>query len=313
MYDYAHKTLKKVEERYARQPSSSGVCSGCQAAGIAARALAQCARKQRGSRDDITVMLVNLSANCSCVKPPVTLSSATINSGLLASSSTGGVSNARPGPAVSSGTQLHSSPASLGDQPLGSSEAGTSSQQRQQELLHKQLKQPPQPSLPPVLPAAQRPQHRQPPPQKWRAGSTHPGLLLQPSVCPGTACSMQASAFDAGPHHGTDGLHSSLLSDLALSSPFAMMLGGTVAEVEVEVEVQVEVDPFDSSAGSGSAVVSGGSAPPAFVTALVPSGSAAMRKRSLSMALGNSRSCGSVGAPQLGPMGSSEPPVVVLT
>jgi hypothetical protein len=111
-----------------------------------------------------------------------------------------------------------------------------------------------------------------------------------------------------------DGLQHSLLSDLAMSSPFAMMLSSAaVAEVEVEVDLDL-VSPF-STVGSG--VVSGGSAPPALefvAAALVPSGgSSGARKRSLSVALGNSRSCGSVGAPPLGPLSSTEPPVVVLT
>lgn len=301
VYDYAHKALGKVERaRLHSAPSTSGVCSGCQAASVAARALAQCARKQRGSRDDITVLLANLGAACSCTKPPVTLSSATLNSGLLASTSTGGVATAgKAGATVASGVQLHSSPAALGDQPTAGAEACTNPQQhskqqpKQQhsEVLHRQAKHAKQSYSP------------QQPPHKCRGGPPHAGgLLLQPSVCPGTACPMQASAvaFDSGPHHAADAMQSGLLSDLALSSPFAMMLGGAVAEIEVEVEV---VDASLTSDSNG--VVSGGSAPPGFV--------AGLRKRSLSMALANTRSCGSVGAPQLRPMGSSEQPVVVLT
>lgn len=322
VYDYALKAVQKVTEHIARQQSpSNGVCAGCKAAGIAARALASVARKQRGSRDDITVMVANLSGNCSCANPPAMLSSATgSSSGLLASSSTGGATRqAQQSNAVASGVQLHSSPAALGLQPdAPPAEAGLSSQQvpqqqQQQQAAFKPPKQP-QHSLPaaPRLPCHQQ-QQRQ---HKWRPGVMHGGLLLQPSVCPGPASAMHASAaFDAGPHHhvaSADGLQHSLLSDLAMSSPFAMMLGGAVAEVDV-----VEVD---LSSGSGSSVVSGGSAPPALniaaAAALVPFGPSGLRKRSLSVALGNSRSCGSVGAPPLGQMNShcsSEPPVVVLT
>lgn len=319
VYDYALKAVQKVTEHIARQQSpSNGVCAGCKAAGIAARALASVARKQRGSRDDITVMVANLSGNCSCANPPAMLSSATgSSSGLLASTSTGGATGrAQQSGAVASGVQLHSSPAALGQQPdTPPAEAGPSSQQAQQQR-QAVLKPPKQPQQ--SLPAAPRlPHHQQQQQQhKWRPGVMHGGLLLQPSVCPGPAAAMHAAAaFDAGPHHhvaSADGLQHSLLSDLAMSSPFAMMLGGTVAEVDV-IEVNL-------SSGSGSSVVSGGSAPPALniaaAAALVPFGSSGLRKRSLSVALGNSRSCGSVGAPPLGQINShcsSEPPVVVLT
>jgi hypothetical protein len=323
VYDYALKAVKKVEEHVAKQPFSNGVCAGCKAAGIAARALASCARKQRGSRDDITVMVANMGGNCTCANPPVVLSSATgSSSGLLASSSTGGVtgrSTQQQGGTIATGVQLHSSPAALG-QPPGSpsSESGPSAQgphseqqpeqqPEQQQPQQSQFKLPKQPQQ--SLPVARQQQQ----PQKWRPGSAHGGLLLQPSVCPGPASAKHAAAVVAGPlHHavGGEGLQHSLLSDLAMSSPFAMMLG-TVAEIEVGL---VEVSDFSTT--SGSAVVSGGSAPPAFnvvAAALMSSGSSGLRKRSLSVALGNSRSCGSVGAPQLGPIASNEPPVVVLS
>jgi hypothetical protein len=320
VYDYALKAVKKVEEHVAKQPLSNGICAGCKAAGIAARALASCARKQRGSRDDITVMVANMGGNCTCANPPAVLSSATgSSSGLLASSSTGGATRrATPQQSgtIAIGVQLHSSPAALG-QPSGlpSSDSGPSAQRPQSERRPEQqqphqsqfFKPPKQPQQ--SLPVARQQQQL----QKWRPGSAHGGLLLQPSVCPGPASAMHAAAVDAGHlHHavGGEGLQHSLLSDLAMSSPFATMLG-TVAEVEVGL-----VEVSDLSTASGSGVVSGGSAPPAFnavAAALMSSGSAGLRKRSLSVALGNSRSCGSVGAPQLGPIASNEPPVVVLT
>lgn len=317
MYDYALKAVKRVEERQARQPSSNGTCAGCHAAGIAARALSNYARKQRGSRDDITVMLVNLGQPCSCTDPPAVLSSATASNGVLTTSSTGA---GRPSEgSVAAGVQLHSSPAVLGGQQAGASDQGLSGhrqqpQQQQEAPFLPPRQQHPQHSLPAAPRPPQVPQQQQ---HKWRPGATlGNGLFLQPSVCPGPASAMHAAAFDAGPQRG-DGMHSSLLSDLALSSPFAMMLGGAIAEVEVEVEVDV-VEVVDGFTSSSSGVVSGGSAPPALnlVAALGHSGSIGLRKRSLSVALGNSRSCGSVGAPPLGPMGpmrSTEPPVVVLT
>lgn len=330
VYDFAVRTGKKVADRTAQQqPSISGTCVGCKTAGVTARMLAQVARKQRGSRDDITVMMVNLRGACSCTSPPVVLSSGTVNSsgGLLASSSTGGATSARqqPGPSVASGVQLHSSPAALGQHPAGSGDIGAALNQPQLQPLNHQLdqqqlfaaqalKQPAQQQQhQPLasLPAAHR-RHPQQQQHKWQPG--HGGLLLQPSVCPGSAADMQAAATHhhhhhhdaAGVPHAADGAHPSLLSDLALSSPFAMMLGGAVAEVEV-----VEVSDFSTASG-GSSVVSGGSAPVAFVAKLSTAGSSGMRKRSLSVALGNSRSCGST--PQLvGPLGSNDQPVVVLT
>lgn len=341
MYDYAVKAVHKVQDRLTRQRSpTNDVCAGCKAAGIAARALSSVARKQRRSRDDITVIVANLGASCSCTNPPATLSSATAgsSSSLLASSSTGGPhdGSAQHSDSIAAGVQLHSSPAALGlQQPTDAAAAATDAgpsqlqqhphpqeQHTQQQGLFKPPKQPQQ-SLPATrrLPARPPQQHCKRAPGA-AAGAVHgPGLLLQPSVCPGPA----SAVYDASAHHHNmpvtsstaDGLQHSLLSDLAMSSPFAMMLSSAaVAEVEVEVDLHLDlVSPF-STAGSGG-VVSGGSAPPALefvAAALVPSGgSSGARKHSLSVALGNSRSCGSVGAPPLGPLSSTEPPVVVLT
>lgn len=341
MYDYAVKAVHKVQDRLTRQRSPThDVCAGCKAAGIAARALSSVARKQRRSRDDITVIVANLGASCTCTNPPATLSSATAgsSSSLLASSSTGGPhdGSAQHSDTIAAGVQLHSSPAALGLQrPTDAAAAAAAAnvspsqlqqhphqqeQHTQQQALFRPPKQPQQ-SLPATrrLPACPPQQHLKRAPGA-AAGAVHgPGLLLQPSVCPGPASAVyEASAA----HHNmpvtstADGLQHSLLSDLAMSSPFAMMLSSAaVAEVEVEVDLHLDlVSPF-STAGSG--VVSGGSAPPALefvAAALVPSGgSSGARKRSLSVALGNSRSCGSVGAPPLGPLSSTEPPVVVLT
>lgn len=340
VYDYAVKAVHKVQDRLTRQRSPThDVCAGCKAAGIAARALSSVARKQRRSRDDISVIVANLGASCSCTNPPATLSSATAgsSSSLFASSSTGGPhdGSAQHSDSVAAGVQLHSSPAVLGlqqptDAAAAATDAGSSQMQQhphqqeqhtQQQALFRPPKQPQQ-----SLPAARRLPAR-PPPQHLKrapgaaAGAMHgAGLLLQPSVCPGPA----SAVYEASAHHHhnmpvastADGLQHSLLSDLAMSSPFAMMLSSAaVAEVEVEVDLHLDlVSPF-STVGSG--VTSGGSAPPALefvAAALVPSGgSSGARKRSLSVALGNSRSCGSVGAPPLGPLSSTEPPVVVLT
>jgi hypothetical protein len=326
VYDYARKAVKKAEEHHAQQPNSKGVCTGCLASGVAARALAHCARKQRGSRDDITVMLANLGGGvCTCLNPPAVLSLATSSKGsLLASSSTGGVRSGQDGSSSAAAVAALrasslSGPAALGQDPPTSSGGtnGTSNppQEQQQHSMHPPAKAHKQQPLQ-SLSAPQRThqlQHQQQQGHRWRPGSAHTGLVLQPSVCPGPASATAASAHASGAQHTGSG--HSILSDLALSSPFAMMLGGTVTEVELVAEV-VGV-PEQQTAG-GSEVVSRGSAPPALVaTALgsvaVAAGASGLRKRSLSVALGNSRSCGSAGAPQLGPMGSTEPPVVVLT
>jgi hypothetical protein len=337
VYDYARKAVKKVEEHHARQPSSKSVCTGCLASGVAARALAHCARKQRGSRDDITVMLANLGGGvCTCQNPPAVLSLATSSkSSLLDSSSTGGV---RAGQGASSsaaaGAPLRASslsgPAALGQfpPPTSGGDAGTSDpaqQEQQHERERERERQQQHPLHPPAkahkqqqlqsLPAPQRThqlQHQQQQAHRWRPGAAHPGLVLQPSVCPGPASALHASAHGSASHHAGSGY--SILSDLALSSPFAMMLGGTVAEVEVVADIAVGVPEQPTASGAG--VVSGGSAPPTLVATALGSvgvGASGLRKRSLSVALGNSRSCGSAGVPQMGPMGSAEPPVVVLT
>jgi hypothetical protein len=136
----------------------------------------------------------------------------------------------------------------------------------------------------------------------------HAGLVLQPSVCPSTA----AAAQDAGQQFAGEGAHSACLSDLALSSPFALMLKGAAAEVEIQIDaVAPEVCDFCKSNGSAG-VVSGGSAPPTLVAALAHNSSAGLRKRSLSVALGNSRSCGSAGV-ACEAHGEQQAPVVVLT
>jgi hypothetical protein len=81
VYEYARKTLQKVQEKHASMPCSKGMCCACQAAGIAARALTHFARNKRHSRDDITVLVVNLHTPCSC--PKSTSSHYTSNSSLL--------------------------------------------------------------------------------------------------------------------------------------------------------------------------------------------------------------------------------------
>lgn len=64
---YLQRAVAKVAERASAADASACVaCMPCQAAGVAARALAQCARRQRHSSDDITVLVVDLIRQCSC-------------------------------------------------------------------------------------------------------------------------------------------------------------------------------------------------------------------------------------------------------
>lgn len=60
VYDYASRTLRKMQEKFPSGTTDKGLCCACQAAGCASQALARAAREQRNSRDDITVLLVRV-------------------------------------------------------------------------------------------------------------------------------------------------------------------------------------------------------------------------------------------------------------
>jgi hypothetical protein len=335
VYQYAHKTLQKVADRCPRAPSANGACCGCQAAGVAARALSQCARKQRGSRDDITVLLANMAAACQCLKLPTLLSSSSKGAaaGSLRGACGGGGSVACDGmPSSSSNARvapLHSSPAAL--------DAGVTLAQHQQQ---------PQSSQPPQLPDAVAKQPQQQPQQHDQGAADDTalrlqavrqcvrhdappwpaGLQLQPSVAPSSAA---GSGGSSGVHNHAAGAaggggaaaltRGGVLSDLALSSPFAMMLCHDASAKGMDVDHVLHAAVAVAGAGK--------SAPPGMIAGALLTAAdrvgrsaptlssgdvaGAARKRSLSAALVSSRSCGSVGVQ--GRMGSSELPVVVLT
>ncbi|WIA28603.1 hypothetical protein OEZ86_011143 [Tetradesmus obliquus] len=67
VYDYASRTLRKMQEKFPSGTTDKGLCCACQAAGCASQALARAAREQRNSRDDITVLLVNLKTPCTAL------------------------------------------------------------------------------------------------------------------------------------------------------------------------------------------------------------------------------------------------------
>jgi hypothetical protein len=58
VYDYASRTLRKMQEKFPSGTTDKGLCCACQAAGVASQALARSAREKRYSRDDITILLV---------------------------------------------------------------------------------------------------------------------------------------------------------------------------------------------------------------------------------------------------------------
>lgn len=192
------------------------VCSACQAAGVAARALALCARKQRHSRDDITVLLINLKSPCTCAQPlgAHSLSSSSLMSkataalvrprGILGSNSAGQLDR------VCSGTK----------QPAGQGSGGQQQQQQQQQATssdsHHTASQ--------ALRTVSRSLSQSDLPQQLTDSSRlcsgfGGGLVLQPSVCPGASGvarqqQIAAAAGDTGQ-----------VSDLVMSSPFASTLG----------------------------------------------------------------------------------------
>lgn len=362
VYDHASKILKRAEEQCRQKSTSKGLCCGCFAAGAAAKALAMFARNKRGSRDDITVLLVNLSAACSCTRPASILSSSSATaaaSGIPASSSSsgGGIThslpaNQRSAEQLSVHTELHSSPAALPSAAAAAGPGGASAlhpeQPWQYSLSEQPIKQKQQPQQPQRTQLRSPQQHGMGPPQQQQqhqqqrrqhhvrqcvrqSRSKDPGLLLQPSVAPATALHHRqhaaggagglssGSPFSSSAAAGAvaEAVHAAPLSDLAMSSPFAMVLSDVV-EVEIEV-VDLEMMRVPGAGGGNhlqqqqtAGVVTGRSAPANIVAALSSGGSASLRRQSVSV-LTNSRSCGSLEGSQQGKLGSSELPVVVLT
>jgi protein phosphatase 2C len=316
VFDYAHKTLLKVQQKHATQSVQHRVCSACQAAGIAARALALCARKQRHSRDDITVLLVNLSTPCTCAHP---LGAHNVSSSSLMSKATAALVRTQGILGSVSADQL---------QRVGSGTRQRSSQLESQQHQHSTSSQ----SLPQLEVQQQL--------SRTTAGSGFAGgLLMQPSVRPGSAATPHAKAQQTSAGAARVGQ----VSDLVLSSPFASTVGSrpaaaaAISGVAAALRGGAAALPTDgatssvlrsSLSGPGCAPASASSADDTsseeeFImdcTSARPVGSApadlqggvvaGALQQSLSLALGGNRSCGLVNT---GSLGSSELPVAVLT
>eukprot|EP00878_Enallax_costatus_P028986 GHUV01031360.1.p1 GENE.GHUV01031360.1~~GHUV01031360.1.p1 ORF type:complete len:384 (+),score=103.74 GHUV01031360.1:191-1342(+) len=326
VFDYAHKTLLKVQQKHAEQHVQHRVCSACQAAGVAARALALCARKQRHSRDDITVLLVNLKTPCTCAQPlgAHNVSSSSLMSkataalvrpqGILGSSSAGQLdrvcSDSRQPARQGSGQQQQQQHGTCSDSLLAGSQA-----------LQSSCRSLSQADTPQQLSDSGR-----------LCSGFGGGLVLQPSVCPGAAGparqqQIAAAAGDTGQ-----------VSDLVMSSPFASTIGprssapasgllpafAAGAEVRLPLAIKTSVARSLSGPGSAPASVSSGDGTSSEEDLLIevalaarPVGSAPAELRegliagtlhqSLSLALGSNRSCGLLNT---GSHGSAELPVV---
>lgn len=322
VFDYAHKTLLKVQQKHAAQSVQHRVCGACQAAGIAARALAHCARKQRHSRDDITVLLVNLNTPCTCTQP---LGAHNVSSSSLMSKATASLVRTQGILGSVSADQL---------QGVGSDSRQRSRQAQAQQQQHHQHSTSSQ-SLP-QLDAEQQLS------KITGFGSGFgDGLLLQPSVRPGAASAAQPQPVEQAI---ADERRAGQVSDLVLSSPFASTLRprpAAAAAVAGSVDglmggaggagrppLGATHSMVRSLSGPGSAPASAssgdgtnsdedfiidciaarpvGSAP----ADLQDGGVAGALHQSFSLALSGNRSCGLVNT---GSLGSSELPVAVLT
>eukprot|EP00879_Flechtneria_rotunda_P000146 GHRR01000213.1.p1 GENE.GHRR01000213.1~~GHRR01000213.1.p1 ORF type:complete len:631 (+),score=184.85 GHRR01000213.1:186-2078(+) len=274
VYDYAQKALRKVQQKNGTRSCRNGVCCACQAAGIAARALAQFARKERRSRDDITVLLVNLQTPCSCARPVGshnTNSSSLVSKeskeqlrsgGLLCTSSVGQLSHSKVTPSRhskshkrhNSGRGADSGSGSDGRSPANLAVQAAVTQHQAPThgalLQHntQQQQQHEQQTNSSAEPTKQQRQHDDDSSQK--SGSDHCSHpCLQPSVCPlpgDNASSKLAGASSFG---------GAFASDIVLSSPFAGMY-----EVAATASQQHSDAPDNGATAVGSSTIAGSTA-----------------------------------------------------
>lgn len=339
VYDYASRTLRKMQEKFPSGTTDKGLCCACQAAGCASQALARAAREQRNSRDDITVLLVNLKTPCTCANvlgPHYTHNSSLLRrvpaqlrrtGGLLGSSS---ADQAQPQQqqqqqqreAAGSPSQQHRK-----EQRLASGSVGGSSHSSYDALQLQPL------------------QHAS---QDVPAGSA--ALVVQPSVCPSAAAGPERRQQLAAAAHMAHMHAAPPVSDLVMSSPFAGMLssapsGRALAAAAASPAGPSECCPHSGdglAAASGSAPASTattpkssddpvwssssgevtvvpaarqvGSAPPDMLDSLGGGGDGGRFAGTLSVGLalgGSGRACALLNSASLNSLGSTELPVAV--